>query len=554
MSRSVGSVPAPFIVPSAHHDSAHVKKGGDTQSDRIFSADLCESSEREESRFIRPDSSTVQGVQSGDSLGSIHHLPYELLGYVLVLSLTDLRSILWHSGIPRRVKELASVSMLWRDVTIGTAEMWTYVQAGMKPAEMSLALQRSRRGPLDLECDRYGRADMRRFVQVTVDADPDRWRPLRLDVKTVDSAIASCLSGKTSMLEAIHIRSERMSRINLGEGHALRTVEISRVALLPWQSKRFTGLRQIRIDSLKEDAPTTGEMIEMIAASPQLESLRLEYVQFTQDAGQEGVQANDRKNSTPIVLSKLTALLIKNIPTHAYGAIVSRLRLPACQSVILKPLPDAAIFDHSIPAFVQSFQHLLQDDELVRLEVEERHAWLRTHKMWSNRPRGIAAENGFYLRMKTVDGITPQSGEWPAWKHVAGVMKSTCTADVPMELRISLSAVRKWSPSVIDHFTNIQRLTMIKDHGAGGSEEIVRILEYMGQALQGGGWPWPLLKTIDLRGFQIPLDRIMRSVAGRWEMDEKWAEGSSDGDQHYKSVEVLRHCEQTLVWRPTGRA
>ncbi|KAG8876362.1 hypothetical protein FRB97_004262 [Tulasnella sp. 331] len=523
-----------------------------THRDNASDTSNCDSSRGDDTRLLihGPPASPIGRSCDGDILAPIDQLPFELLSYIILLHLNSLQCVLWRSGIPWRVKDLTKVSKWWREVIINTAAMWTYIQAGMSPSEVGLVLERSKEGPLDLECDRYRRDN---FKGLLCDVSPQigRWRSLRLDLPIISSGLLSCLSQRTPGLEAIYIRSsEGLSRIeDLGEGHHFRSVEVSKVAL-PWHSERFAGLCHLHIDSLDNFGPTTQEMIAMLTSSPQLKSLHLEQMEFMGDVRERGLPSSDSGGDmTPIHLPNLTHLLIKCIPPDAYNSIVSRVRCPASQSVILKPREDVDLFDHAAPSFIHQFQHLLRNDEHVHLQVRERHAIMRTHDMWKHRPRGIHPKDGFYLRMRVPEGPT-QPGERLAWQHMADVVKAVCPVDVLIELRISSSASRRWDASLVGHFAGIQQLTWIIDSSTS-PVEAVRVLAHLAKPIQSGGWPCPHLRHIDLGSIPVSSEYMLKSVKGRWEEYKQEQKGEGSDDQRQDLVEILWFGEQRSVWRPT---
>ncbi|KAJ7469718.1 hypothetical protein FB451DRAFT_1136359, partial [Mycena latifolia] len=329
-----------------------------------------------------------------NTIAPIFRLPNELLSRILTIYAVDSDSL-----FNLRWTDIIYVCRHWRDLALAAHPLWSFIDICWTPMTRKLCrlheqLRRSGLAPVTLK---IAFCDSPTIVQ-SILANSERIYALELtgEAQQVHNFIVSLPNHRfpilsSLLLEPNHKRDELPGGVLASfpqsalEGgipnlRALRLTEIS----LPWSSLR--GLETLSLtkcnDTSSQPLPTFASVLEMLGASPQLQSLRLDRVISPPLYNQDypclelpmltSIRIDDDVTACTALLNHLwfpptTTMLI--YPTHVNtGADVRELLIPLRKQIRAAAAPTIgllAIQCHGTESLVISAHHEASQPELL---------------------------------------------------------------------------------------------------------------------------------------------------------------------------------------------
>ncbi|KAG8948247.1 hypothetical protein FRC04_009885 [Tulasnella sp. 424] len=277
-----------------------------------------------------------------NTLSSIHKLPTELLSSILLLSL-DRRSYTLNA-----LQKLGRVCKAWHKIVSDTPDFWTRIDFNAPPHVLRLFLKKSKSIGLAIECcmssnDSVLPSKVEDFIEMTHKYS-SRWTSFKYKGNATQRIMRNIESaGKEKLRElSVHfLWHYRQSWLfNLPKDAPLERISLTS-ASLDWTAACTSQLRNLKSLELKDlhmNPPKLQRMIQILEASPNLESLIL--VGITQDADDASSSAaQGLLEGEPIHLPELRGLLLKNVPPHFHLCFLGRITAPRCQRLIVDAVP-----------------------------------------------------------------------------------------------------------------------------------------------------------------------------------------------------------------------
>lgn len=229
---------------------------------------------------------------------------------------------------------LAQVCKTWRDVVIHSPQLWTHIDLSRPKAEWNLALKLSQDSLLDIQARMADQpVDEDDWWTISSHAYGSRWRSLDLDAEWSD-ALESLQRHHAPNLTSLRLRLPPknsalvMDYIFAKGAPKLVDVEMETVALDYWAPTCFTHLRKLNLHNIRNYGPSVEMLMEVLQASPKLESLRLFRIRFGSSYGL----------AEPPVKTELLYLkdleLVTNQPDAA-EQIVQRISAPCAAGIVV---------------------------------------------------------------------------------------------------------------------------------------------------------------------------------------------------------------------------
>ncbi|KAG9044720.1 hypothetical protein FS837_007662 [Tulasnella sp. UAMH 9824] len=253
-----------------------------------------------------------------DELGTIARLPTELLVAILLLILPDIHAVSDNQQCHEYMTHLyalRSVSKKWRGVIDGTPILWRLISSTLPPQVNATSVSRSLDTPLVVIYDmilpdefrflyRNSSQDQQSAISSARSfaewADVVRHRWSSATFKLVSSVVPELLAKPAPQLRSIAIMLHggslvEIPSINLLGGHTekIRHVKIERTGIqafnfhhIPmfWPSGAFQGLKSLHFGSIRSASFTARYLLEVLGASPELETLVLKENIFQRDS------------------------------------------------------------------------------------------------------------------------------------------------------------------------------------------------------------------------------------------------------------------------------
>ncbi|KIO32519.1 hypothetical protein M407DRAFT_18572 [Tulasnella calospora MUT 4182] len=277
-----------------------------------------------------------------NTLAPIHKLPTELLSCILLLSI-DRRSYNLSA-----LQKLGRVCKAWHKIVGNTPDFWTRIDFNAPPHVLRLFLQKSKNIGLAIECsmssnDSVLPSKVEDFIEMTHKYS-SRWTSFKYKGNATQRIMRNIESvGKEKLRElSVHfLWHYRQSWLfNLPKGAPLERISLTS-ASLDWTAACTSQLRNLKSLELKDlhmNPPKLQRMIQIMEASPMLESLVL--VGISQDADDASTSAaHGLLEGEPIHLPELHSLLLKTVPLHFHICFLGRIAAPRCQRLIVDAVP-----------------------------------------------------------------------------------------------------------------------------------------------------------------------------------------------------------------------
>ncbi|KAG9009526.1 hypothetical protein FRB94_014189 [Tulasnella sp. JGI-2019a] len=286
-----------------------------------------------------------------------------------------------------RLQELAQVAKAWRDVILGTPEMWAVIKIHRRPGinprwreDVDLVLERSRSAPLTVVYgvgkERYD-SEIRdvRVVGEIFKLIGNHISRLQTIIYSgaLSSTVATVLELPTPSLKHFHINSwnyydpwgasQSMLPLRLSSGQKLLHVEAQNTPLIWSDFKGLTSLHLVKVEVEKDNDRLVEDLFVVLQSCPDLASLALDGIGPVADEGNAG--SPDERSmqgiltcSRQIDLPSLWSLNIKNsapalvlaIVFSVHATRVSNLHLQVGR-YFLAALPDINAAQLIKPAF-----------------------------------------------------------------------------------------------------------------------------------------------------------------------------------------------------------
>ncbi|KAG9028788.1 hypothetical protein FRB95_006068 [Tulasnella sp. JGI-2019a] len=326
---------------------------------------------------------------------SISKLPVEIFNHILCLSVAIYDWSTVSDWSITRLKELAQVAKAWRDVILGTPEIWAVIKIHRRPSgnpqwrkDLKLVLARSRSAPLTVVygVGREGYNHKTRDVDMgevgeifTLVGDHASRLQTMLYSGSLCPAVAAVLELPTPSLKHLDVYSwdyydpqgTSMSKLPLRllSGQKLFYVKVQNVPLIWGEFKGLTSLHLIKAGEARENGGLVEDVLSVLQSCPDLQSLTLENM-GSANGGLNAGSPDERliqdvlARSRQIDLSSLWSLIIKNSAPSLILAIVFSIHAMGVTNLhlevgryFLTALPDITAGQLIRPAFDRSFGH-----------------------------------------------------------------------------------------------------------------------------------------------------------------------------------------------------
>lgn len=507
-----------------------------------------------------------------NSASPVHRLPPELFTDILLASLGDY----WDNQIPR-LRELASVGRHWYDAVLATPSFWESITGRMSRVQVGWALRWSRTSKLDI---RLTHRQCRSIWDQTENLEEasHRWESLSVQSNhSLPKSIHRGLAKGTPMLDWLDLTCysasgnyRRVERIALGNCSHLKFLTLKNVSL-PWASSNLSGLLYLRIVEPGEFAPTIREVMDVLAACPDLQTLHLVAIRF-KDFGSP-LQPADTDGLPSVKHLRLEDVKISEIRHDVYALLLRLLPWSNCFKIWLNPhTPKLAdeLFDHSSVESGSLAPRILCNSFPIHVTLSERSASVMTSDMWvaRNAPKkaGLREEGnedeegedkdvdeavplGFGLAISLCDGIL-------FWKMLQQLRSLLEIENEETETVLHLTKPVYAAPSIIPHWLAELHGTLSEVHLSGLYPETLKatLTDWVDpKKTISGGYTWncPWIRVINLGKVTTAMMEELSAIAKpRWEV----VEAVADPNDQRRMVEVLSMDEagkprEALKWR-----
>ncbi|KAG9019575.1 hypothetical protein FRB90_000483, partial [Tulasnella sp. 427] len=293
-----------------------------------------------------------------NTLSPVHKLPNELLSTILLLSF-DHRNYTLHT-----LQRLARVCKAWHKIVSNTPSFWTRINFDAPPHVLRLFLHKSKSSGLAIECctsssDSVLPSKVEDFVEMTHKYAP-RWTSFKYKGNATQRIMRNIESAGKEKLRELSVHFSWHYRqswlFNLPKDAPLERISLTS-ASLDWTAACKSQLRNLKSLELKDlhmNPPKLHLMVEILTASPELESLVLVGITTDSDDASASLANGLLEPTAPAIhLSELHSLLLKNVPAHFHTCFLSRIVAPRCRRLIDDAVPPQLF---AIPAEESSAQ------------------------------------------------------------------------------------------------------------------------------------------------------------------------------------------------------
>lgn len=222
---------------------------------------------------------------------SITNLPYELFVFILDLSMPSVDTLgiqevdTCHAFV-RFLNTLESVCKEWRNVVHGTPSFWRVVCATFPMTLNSVILSRSRECQIFVHYQGSKLEDniqSQDFLQLTKE-HRHRWiaavleTPFEYMTSSLDHLTSPAPLIQSIKLSVTHLESTPEPMTLLGcQTQNLRNLQLRSVSI-QWPSHTLANLKTLVLSNIIDNAPTTQHVLNILACSPELEILELDWI------------------------------------------------------------------------------------------------------------------------------------------------------------------------------------------------------------------------------------------------------------------------------------
>lgn len=245
----------------------------------------------------------------------------------------------------------------WLTIVQNTPSLWTRIDKRLSGPRNILSLTRSRNHPLDVTfihspTIRRSGSISYSFSQMTATEQEsfqlackqlERWRSADLSLR-LEGPLLQLLTAPAPIVEDVkitanlHAAKEYFVDLFGGQADRLRSLELHRVTI-PWTSGILSGLRVLKLDDISHLPPTAGDLLAILAASPQLSTLTLSSIECSHTLPSTDV---------PIVnLPLLLTLTLMSFPSLVINYLLTHIHSPPSRNLILQHNFDAGNVDSS---------------------------------------------------------------------------------------------------------------------------------------------------------------------------------------------------------------
>lgn len=246
-------------------------------------------------------------------------------------------------GYQHSILDLLTVGRLWYDAIVSNPRLWDHLNSAFPPRIARLVIKRSKNLPLSLDWDtteQYGRsrlpteADLDEILEMAIQHSR-RFRTCSISVHEGETHnIRRLLEAPMPAVENLTVYNydgiwdrEGFEEFTLSPGSPLKTLVLSN-AVAQWSSPRLIGLQSITLWQCAIPAAVR-VLIELLANSPQLESLEVDMWRWTRrDPDLTGVRSN-----CPITLPSLKDIALGDIPSCYCNSVLTSIHLPSVSDV-----------------------------------------------------------------------------------------------------------------------------------------------------------------------------------------------------------------------------
>ncbi|KAG9033041.1 hypothetical protein FRB95_000626 [Tulasnella sp. JGI-2019a] len=349
-------------------------------------------------------------------LPPISKLPVEIFSHILHLSVTVHDWTTVPDWSITRLQELAQVAKAWKEVVLGTPELWGVIKVHHRPSinsrwqeDLNLALTKSRSAPLTvvygIETEEYSSEmeseDMDEVEDIiTLVRDHATRLQTILHSGFLSPAMTALLQLPTPSLKRFSLNSSHrwanqlMPPLSLSSAQELLHVEAQNIPVIWSEFKGLISLQLVNVRVEKENDQLADDLLVVLQSCPDLELLVLGGIGSSMEG--EGAGLMEERSiqrimarSQRIDLSSLWSLTIKNLApvlvlTIVFGVCapgISELHLEVGQ-YFLTALPDInatqlikPAFDRALDCGPESRLYIVQYSHSLRIQNRGDESW-----------------------------------------------------------------------------------------------------------------------------------------------------------------------------------
>ncbi|KAG9025522.1 hypothetical protein FS837_004909 [Tulasnella sp. UAMH 9824] len=257
--------------------------------------------------------------------GSVNKLPPELLVAIFHTSLGGISG--W---TPQKLHKLAKVCTRWRDIILGTPQLWCTIQSWQYPHQNERVIKRNPLGPLMVRSDSQVWLE-----QIAPQSNPSRWIGLKYDGQQYFPSLERIIQS-TNDLQHLAIALDSVNR-GSSDGVATNLTKLHTLHLrcfnIPWDTLNSLRLESLWLENVSP-CPTVDQLLSVLRSSPCLRRLILRGFYawgefFSMWSPQEVLY--EPQDSSPINLPHLEILIMGSVASLISHPLLWRLRVPSCK-------------------------------------------------------------------------------------------------------------------------------------------------------------------------------------------------------------------------------
>ncbi|KAG8906820.1 hypothetical protein FRC01_007890, partial [Tulasnella sp. 417] len=294
-----------------------------------------------------------------NSFAPINALPLELLVTIFKITVGDEESRRW--SIHER---LLLVCHDWNHVVNNTPSLWTRIRKTIVSpnAKVIHALQKYQDSPLEIECDLTGEMMETVGGNAFLNAifpHAHRWRKATSRLEDT-VALEPMTSLSAPLLESLSLFTSRWSPRERNKSLDIfggrpppRLQEVSlRSVCVTWSPTTLCNLKTLEIQDIRYLGPSFSQLCAVLSASPNLETLSIRDVWFSDDTS--------TPPQIPIHMPNLSELLLSDIQQRITEGLLAAFRAPKCKfgkfSAQIKGDPFETFFTPNISHFFDNMR------------------------------------------------------------------------------------------------------------------------------------------------------------------------------------------------------
>lgn len=230
------------------------------------------------------------------------------------------------------MRKISRVSKTFHNLIDTTPSFWSLISAEHPSLLVQRALAKSMNAPLIVECPYLAAGASTNQFMTLLANQTHRLFSLNMLVNSGECE-QTFLTSPAPLLEYLSLRSNARNHskaIEIFAGNAPRLLDVVLNGVpLKMSGDTFSGLRSMELVDIDGHCPSIPQLIGIIAASPQMERLTLERINFPSGVSDPPPEHGQME------LSRLKKLSL-DLPTAALTTLLNHIRAPGCQQLRLQ--------------------------------------------------------------------------------------------------------------------------------------------------------------------------------------------------------------------------